>query len=288
MKMKPAPLPPLPEPPPQNLSKAQHPSLPAKGNEGVLQRLQAPVQEVFSSFQGEGPYIGHRQVFVRFAHCHLKCLYCDTPMQRVDGLCALDLPGVTTPTHTLLPNPISLDTLTDSLAAFLRYVPHHSVSFTGGEPLLYHRFLAALMPLVQPWAKTYLETSGTQPEFLAHVLPWTDIVAMDVKLPSATGEAPMWQAHTEFLQLALGHKPTDVFLKLVFNNAITPQELEAVAALAQWGQAVPVMLQPQTHLDGPLRVAASNDTITMVYNALAPHFANVRVIPQAHKLLNVR
>jgi len=49
--------------------------------------ITAPITEIFSSFQGEGPHIGERQVFVRFSHCHLHCAYCDTAMTQPDGKC---------------------------------------------------------------------------------------------------------------------------------------------------------------------------------------------------------
>ena len=40
-----------------------------------------PVQlvEMFSSVQGEGPELGARTLFVRFAECDLRCAWCDTP-----------------------------------------------------------------------------------------------------------------------------------------------------------------------------------------------------------------
>ncbi|MBN1405468.1 MAG: 7-carboxy-7-deazaguanine synthase QueE, partial [Candidatus Omnitrophica bacterium] len=38
----------------------------------------ANVLEIFSSIQGEGIYVGERQIFIRFAGCNLNCVYCDT------------------------------------------------------------------------------------------------------------------------------------------------------------------------------------------------------------------
>ena len=36
------------------------------------------INEIFSSIQGEGLYIGSKQLFIRFCGCNLKCNYCDT------------------------------------------------------------------------------------------------------------------------------------------------------------------------------------------------------------------
>ncbi|HEX7575638.1 MAG TPA: 7-carboxy-7-deazaguanine synthase QueE, partial [Candidatus Methanoperedens sp.] len=44
--------------------------------------MPAYINEIFNSIQGEGPYAGTRQVFVRFEQCQLHCEYCDTPQTR--------------------------------------------------------------------------------------------------------------------------------------------------------------------------------------------------------------
>ena len=36
------------------------------------------IKEIFTSVQGEGPYVGYKQLFIRFCNCNLKCNYCDT------------------------------------------------------------------------------------------------------------------------------------------------------------------------------------------------------------------
>ena len=249
--------------------------------------LSAPVQEVFSSIQGEGPYVGVRQIFVRFAHCHLKCTYCDTPMTTPDGLCHIETtPGGGPESIKRIDNPVALPELLTELEALIPQARHHSISFTGGEPLLYHRYLAQLFPEIQKRKlKTYLETSGTQPEFLKPVLPYTDIAAMDIKIPSCTGEAPEYENHKAFYNLLVAQPKTKTFIKLIFNDNITPDEISAVGDIVS-KRETPVILQPETTLTDK-QVHVSAQKILSVASELSKTFLVVRVIPQTHKMINV-
>lgn len=80
--------------------------------------------EVFSSIQGEGLLVGKRQIFIRFAGCNLNCSYCDTPESR-DPSCGEEL---------------SADQL-QGMVENLVTPDFHSLSITGGEPLLYPDFI---------------------------------------------------------------------------------------------------------------------------------------------------
>ncbi len=248
------------------------------------QQQTAPLQEIFSSVQGEGVHVGKRQVFVRFAHCHLKCVYCDTPMTSASGQCHLETPPGSGQI-TLLENPMPAQALVEAIETLLPQARHHSVSFTGGEPLLYHRFLRDVLPAVRRQAPTYLETSGTQPEFLEPLLPWTDIIAMDIKLPSATGEPARFAEHAAFYRLAQASPHTELFVKLVFNEAISDDELAAVRAIVT-DPRTPLILQPVTDL-ADKAVHVNPRRILAVEAALSAHFADVRVIPQTHKMIRV-
>jgi 7-carboxy-7-deazaguanine synthase len=257
----------------------------------------APVQEIFSSFQGEGPWVGCRQLFVRFAHCHLKCAYCDTPMNSPDGLCHIETPAGSGH-KTQLPNPLTPEALLEQIRPFLTTTPHLGISFTGGEPLLYHAFLKPVFESLQvEFGAThphliYLETSGTQPEFLLPLLPFINIVAMDIKLPSATGEPEQFKETQAFYHSVLKwnqthpeQPPITVFAKLIFNDQINTEELQAVKEILS-DRDVPILLQPETSLTDK-RVQVSIPTMFRVYDALSESHSNVRLIPQTHKMLNV-
>jgi organic radical activating enzyme len=237
------------------------------------------VVEVFSSVQGEGIYVGCRQIFVRFAGCNLACAYCDTAYAREEhALCRVeDGPG--SGRRRYLPNPLTPDELADVLEGLSLHL-HHSVSLTGGEPLLYPEFLRRLLPRVEGTrAGIYLETNGTLPAAMEAVLDLVDVVAMDVKLPSVTGLRAFWDLHRRFLELAARRT---VFVKAVVGPTTTVSEVLAAAALVRdVAPAVPLVLQPV----GPGGVPAAH--LLELQAAALGLLDDVRVIPQTHSLMGL-
>lgn len=255
-------------------------TVPAKGF-SATQQVKAGLQEIFSSIQGEGIYVGKRQIFVRFNACHLKCRYCDTPQRPAAVQCAIETDSGTGET-VLVDNPMTPDQVMHWIEVLASRARHHSISFTGGEPLLYTDFLQHLLPQVAPMLPVYLETSGTQPEKLETVLPWVSIVAMDIKLPSATGEPMQVENHKRFYQLGCSRQ---IFVKLVFAETTTVDELDAVRDIVTH-RGTPIILQPETSLDtGENTVSATR--ILELETFLSRHFDDVRVIPQTHKMLSL-
>jgi organic radical activating enzyme len=186
---------------------------------------------------------------------------------------------------TLIENPMNPTEVLSVLQKLIPLAHHHSISFTGGEPLLYHRFLGELLPHLQPLCPIYLETSGTQPAFLEAILPWVDIIAMDIKLPSATGEPAQFENHATFYQVAQTRPDTELFIKLIFTAETTSAELEAVREIVQ-DRAIPIILQPMTSLtDRTVHISPLD--IFRIEQTLSQTFQDVRVIPQTHKMLNV-
>jgi 7-carboxy-7-deazaguanine synthase len=251
----------------------------------------APIQEIFSSIQGEGIYAGARQIFVRFAHCHLQCAYCDTPMTTPDGRCMVEAVPGSNQWHSL-ESPVAEANLVALVQHFItQYGTHHSVSFTGGEPLLYKPYLQQVLPAIQQLGvKTYLETSGTQPHLLKPLLPFLDVVAMDVKLPSATKQAPRWTEHQAFYALlATSAEFTgEVFVKCVFNATTTLEELAHLKTIITNPKTV-IYLQPETPLTAHNTITLQVDTLQLLalQAGVAQWFEDVRVLPQLHKFLQV-
>lgn len=235
------------------------------------------IVEIFSSIQGEGLYVGTRQVFVRFAGCNLVCAYCDTPESRHACKTALieQTPGKRD--FCQLPNPLSVSKLA-SLVNSLLTMRHHSISLTGGEPLCQADMIAELAPMLK--APVYLESNGTLAPQLALVLPHIDIISMDIKLPSITGK-DYWREHEEFLRLAV---TKEVFVKIVVTGQSNDDELQqAFSLVASVDSAIPVILQPVTPTNGCELV--SPDKMLVHQESALSLLTNVRVIPQTHKFM---
>ena len=241
--------------------------------------MQTNIIEIFSSVQGEGRYVGCRQLFVRFEGCNLHCGYCDTENEAGAHLmCNVEIaPGARRFREII--NPLDANEAAAYINQFLLELPHQAVSLTGGEPLLQTRVLQELLPMVQ--GKIMLETNGTLPERLAEVLPLVDIISMDIKLPQVTGRE-YWQEHKEFLELA---KDKDVYVKLVIPGDINEDDFhKAVDLVAGIDDSILLILQPVT----PMKVVlGANPGLMLELQQLAlEKLKDGRIIPQTHRMMD--
>ena len=233
--------------------------------------MKASLQEIFSSFQGEGIFVGEPHIFVRFNGCHILCRYCDSPESE----------------HSFAR---SVEEVAEEVEVLERTRgPHHAVSLTGGEPLLHVDFLEGLLPLLKERGfATYLETNGILFGALQRLLPWTDIVAMDLKPPSATGERPFWNEHERFLRIAFERLGSCCFVKVVTTQETTEDDMRrCIGIVSEVDPAIPFVIQPVT----PYRDVhehASQDVLVRFNDLALRQLTDVRVIPQIHKLIGVR
>jgi len=234
-----------------------------------MSKGKADIVEIFSSIQGEGIFLGARQIFVRFKECNLKCSYCDEPR---DGK--------------------STEYTPIELVSEVKYIelakgPHHSVSLTGGEPLVYSEFLKPFLKLLKrAGMTTYLETNGTLPRELDKVIESVDIVAMDLKLPSSTGEKPFWNEHLEFLRIASWKK---TFVKMIVTEDTTKADVvRAVELVKKIKGNIPFVIQPASPLKKEDKMLGNDALMKFVEIGLKHEVDSIRVIPQMHKALGIK
>lgn len=218
----------------------------------------AVIKEIFTSIQGEGPYIGYKQLFIRFCGCNLDCQYCDTDFDKKN----------------------SKEYSVSEIIDIIKSNPNcHSVSLTGGEPLLYTGFLKRLLehcPL-----PVYLETNATLAGELKEIIDYIDYISADIKLPSTTGSNSFWDEHDSFFE-ASGQKK--LFAKIVFDENITQEEITKSCKLgAKYG--IELILQPKMQGN---EFCVSKEFLERILNKFLQNYKKVRLIPQVHKFLDVR
>lgn len=237
-------------------------------------KLNLPVTEIFSSIQGEGPYVGVRQIFLRLPKCNLNCPYCDTETMVPKYVRIEKEPG--TLFFNKIANPLSLDKLV-TLIQIYDFSVHHSLSVTGGEPLLWAKELKVLLPLLkEKGLNIYLETNGTLPGPLQQILPLVDIISMDIKLPF--DDKTYWDVHESFLRYST---QKEVFVKIVVNKDTNLHDLQnACELIARVNPSILTILQPVTQTRG-IQTPKSKQLLEW-QSLLLKRLVNVRVIPQTH------
>lgn len=218
----------------------------------------ARIKEVFASVQGEGPFVGYKQLFVRFCGCNLSCNYCDTEYSKYG----------------------SEDYTVDQLLELANcHSDCHSISLTGGEPLLHSGFLKEFLP--QCPLPAYLETNATLAGELGEIIDYIDYISADIKLQSCTGGNNLFNEHDRFFSIA---SDKVLFAKIVFDENITSEEINHCCKLgAKYG--IELILQPKMN---PKGFAVEHDFIVNTHNKFLKKYKKVRLIPQVHKFLNIR
>jgi 7-carboxy-7-deazaguanine synthase len=233
--------------------------------------MEAHVNEVFSSIQGEGLLIGRRQIFVRFSGCNLNCNYCDTLKSR----------------DPLYGDLISIKKLKTEIDNLLT-PDFHSISFTGGEPLLCSDFIKSFLENYE--FKSLLETNGSLPLELKKISHLLDYVSLDIKLP----EHEASKNYNDLLDLELKSikllrdKEINTYIKVVVMPWTKVDLIGFIASKiadeVQNTSKLSMVLQPMS----PIDLWAEDTKKLFEMSEEAGKYIDVLTIPQVQKLLNMR
>ena len=220
-----------------------------------MQQHNTNIKEIFTSIQGEGPYIGQKHIFVRFCRCNLNCKYCDTDF---------DIK------NSKKYSPFALFDL-------LKNIDADTISFTGGEPLMEVEFLKEFLKEYKNKLnkKIYLETNGVLYKNLEKIIDFIDIISMDIKLKSASG-MENFNENKKFLDIA---PKKEVFIKIVFDKNVKDEEIIKTTSIIKKYNSL-IILQPKMPMDKDM-------DIEKIFNKFYKHYKNIRLIPQVHKFLNL-
>lgn len=222
--------------------------------------MKTKINEIFSSIQGEGPVVGYKQLFIRFCGCNLHCDYCDTEFQT----------GIEyTPTE-----------LFEKINSEYDLSTFHSISLTGGEPLLHCEFLQEFLPLLKNKTKIYLETNATLSENLQKVKNLIDIISADIKLLTSTG-FDSFDLHRKFFANCNG---IETFAKIVFDTNITEEEIITCSNIGK-EYNIELVLQPKMVED---KMTVNSEFCTELLDKFTQKYKNTRLIPQVHKFIDVQ
>jgi 7-carboxy-7-deazaguanine synthase len=239
--------------------------------------MPAHISEIFNSIQGEGPYVGMRQVFVRFEQCQLHCSYCDTPQTRnISGSCRIEnIPG--SADFEIRNNLLEKEDLKGIIQQLWSPSTRH-ISLTGGEPLIHADFIKTL----DPGKPLYLETNSGFPEKARKIKDIITIASCDIKLP----EHDSTEHYDELLKnelktISIFNETAETFVKIIVLPETNKQSLSAaINGVADIDRDIPFILQPVTS-----KRQVPPGLLIELMDFAGKKLKDVRAIPQTHKII---
>ncbi|BAI80478.1 conserved hypothetical protein [Deferribacter desulfuricans SSM1] len=226
------------------------------------------VKEIFKSVQGEGKYVGARQLFIRFAGCNINCVGCDTNYT-VDRyfLCC----------DKKYENPVTPDNLFNLVVNNFDLNLFHSVSLTGGEPLIYCDFLKLFLQyLKNAGVRTFLETSGLIVDSILELEDYLDIISVDLKLKEVFG--------VEFNRdgiIKLKDINEKVYFKIVVGENLPLEKIENTIHLIKGIGVEELYIH---FIDNKFNYSLLDKILDLCYY----HNVMAYFIPQVHKLIGMK
>ena len=231
--------------------------------------MRAPIIEIFSSFQGEGLFIGQRQIFVRFAGCNLNCSYCDTGDSKSKNSGKL----------------MTVEEVVEAIGN-IRTPDCHVISFTGGEPSLYPEFINEVSSRTD--LKILLETNGTLPDNIDSIKK-LDIVSLDIKLPehfSNDFDDDIFFNEIKSLNLLMA-KSIIVYCKVVVlpstKTNLIHEVMEKLSKNISNKNKLQIIIQPSS----PLKEWDNSNSRLFEFSEIVGQYFEVSTIPQVHKILDI-
>jgi 7-carboxy-7-deazaguanine synthase len=235
------------------------------------------LNEIFKSPQGEGTRIGMPSLFVRLAGCNIGCVGCDTDYQ-----------------HGVTVNP---ETLAKDIA---KWMPKGDLVITGGEPMIQYDEVDKLVNQLRRLGDYFItvETAGANvptdklgdPEIF-------DLYSVSPKILSLLpGTKSMVEKQLElamenykkYYYYVATHSRAAVQYKFVWDGCRNHNLFAAVVQFVKdINYRIPVIFQPMA---GPYNIDVRSycQQLASLQRKVYQEFGDFRVLPQLHKLLNVR
>lgn len=223
------------------------------------------------------------QLFIRLGRSEIECQSVKPAADKIaeESFWFRTLPGTR---NIRGKSPITASKLFAELKKHFPLNQFYCISMIGQEPLHQMDFITSFLPMLRREnLKIFAETSAPSTKGFAVLIKLVDLLCLDLEIPrKRNGSDKEFKRLTSVLELT---SPSTTYLRLTVDAHENPQIL-----LSQL-QRLPVskytlVLQPR--MEGLSHISDwDTGTILEWINLFAPLFAQIRWIPQVHKLLRI-